>query len=60
MSNLLTVKQVAEKLKMCERSIYDYVAEQKIPYVKIGKAVRFSPEKIESWIEKRSMNAKAL
>ena len=59
MSNLLNIKQVAELLNMSERTIYEYVADQKIPYVKIGKAVRFDPDKIENWVRLRTVNAKA-
>ena len=60
MSNLLNIKQLAEKLNMSEKTLYNYVADQKIPYVKISNLVRFDPQEIESWIKKRSVKPLAV
>lgn len=48
---LLTVKEVAELLKLKPGKIYELKAEHKIPYVKIGGALRFRRSDIESWIQ---------
>lgn len=57
MNNLLTLSEVAELTRLSKATIYAYVASKKIPYVKIGTRVLFSPEAIEGWIDKRKVNA---
>ena len=39
--NLLTVKEVAEYLKLNEQTVYDRVKEGKIPHIRIGGSIRF-------------------
>lgn len=54
MKNLLTYKQVAELLRLSERTIRTYVANDKIPYIRFSpKTVRFEMDEIEKWINGR-------
>lgn len=57
MSNLLNVKQAAERLNVAEKTIYNQVCKGtlKVTYVKIGKLIRFRPEDIEKFIERRTV-----
>lgn len=48
---LLTVKDVAEMLRMTVRGIRGLVFSKRIPFLKIGRLVRFSRRDIEKWIE---------
>jgi excisionase family DNA binding protein len=54
MDRLLTPEQVAEKLgvKLC--TIYQWTHEGYIPYVKLGRLVRFDLKAIEKWIAEKS------
>lgn len=52
---ILTIKQVAEYLKVTERTIYRLAAAKKIPAFKVGGAWRFSHADIDSWIRQQSM-----
>lgn len=47
---LLTVKQLADTLSVSEKTIYRWVELRQIPYLKLGKAVRFHPQQIERWL----------
>ena len=47
---LLTVAQVAERLGLKEATIRRYILERKLPYVKLGRAVRIPVEAIEALI----------
>lgn len=58
MSQLLTIKEVAEVLKVSHRTISDWVYKRKIPYIKVGRVVRFDQQKIENWINNRTVTAK--
>ncbi len=54
---ILTIKQVADYLKVTERTIYRLAAAKKIPAFKVGGTWRFSRADIESWIKQQSMDA---
>jgi Bacterial regulatory protein, Fis family. len=44
--------QTAKRLGICVRTLDNRMAENLIPYVKIGDAVRFIPADIEAFIQK--------
>jgi len=49
---LWTVQKVSEYLNLAPITIYKYVSNRKMPFYKIGSAVRFRKEQIDDWIEK--------
>jgi excisionase family DNA binding protein len=49
---LLTVDQLAERLGTSIRHIRRLVAERRVPYVKVGRLVRFDPTEIAVWLDK--------
>jgi excisionase family DNA binding protein len=48
---LLDVDDAAERLGVTVRFVRRLVAERRIPYVKVGKFVRFDPVEVERWID---------
>lgn len=56
---ILTLKQVAEFLKVTERTIYRLAAAKKIPAFKVGGAWRFSKAEINQWIQRQSEGGKS-
>ena len=50
----MTVKELAEYLKIAEKTAYRFVLEKKIPGFKVGAAWRFRKKEIDEWIEKQS------
>ena len=48
---ILTLKEVAEYLKLAEKTAYRLAAEGKLPGFKVGGSWRFKSEDIECWIE---------
>ena len=48
MSKLFNAKETAEILKVKEGTIRKWVAERRIPFVKIGTALRFKSDDIEN------------
>ena len=48
---ILTLKEVAEYLKLAEKTAYRLAAEGKLPGFKVGGSWRFKKTDIESWIE---------
>lgn len=54
-TEILTIKQVADYLKVTERTIYKLAAAKQIPAFKVGGSWRFSLADIDIWIKHQSM-----
>lgn len=53
-SGILTIREVADYLKVTERTIYRLAAARKIPAFKVGGGWRFSVADIDAWIKEQS------
>lgn len=51
MEELLTAKQMAKKLAMPISTLYSLVEHDEIPYYRIEGRIKFSPSKVEEWLE---------
>jgi excisionase family DNA binding protein len=51
---ILTVKDVADYLKVNERTVYRMAASAKLPAFKVGASWRFKEADIEKWIKEQS------
>ncbi|KVQ84763.1 hypothetical protein WM24_21120 [Burkholderia ubonensis] len=54
---ILTIKEVADFLKVTERTIYRLAAAKKIPAFKVGGTWRFSRADIDHWIRQQATPA---
>ncbi len=54
-SDILTITEVAEYLKVAERTLYRLAAAKKIPAFKVGGTWRFSRLDIDKWIRQQLM-----
>ncbi len=50
---MLDIHELSKELKISESGIYQWVSQKKIPFVKMGRAVRFDPEDIKKWLEEK-------
>ena len=55
---ILTLKEVAEYLKLAEKTAYRLAAEGKLPGCKVGGSWRFKQEDIDRWIEQQKSTSK--
>jgi len=55
---ILTIKQVADYLKVTERTIYRLAAAKKIPAFKVGGTWRFSRVDLDQWIQRQQKDDK--
>lgn len=53
--DILTIKQIADYLKVTERTIYRLAGSKKIPAFKVGGTWRFSKVDIDAWIKVQSI-----
>jgi len=55
---LINVKQLSESTGLNVFTLYSWINQKRIPYVKVGRLVRFDPKKIEKWIEEKTVEEK--
>lgn len=53
-NEIMTLKEVAEYLKLAEKTAYRLAAEGKLPGFKVGGSWRFKRPEIEKWIEQET------
>ena len=56
-SDIITVKELANYLKIAEKTAYRLVLDKKIPGFKVGGAWRLRKKEIDEWIEKQTKNS---
>ena len=54
MSELLTIKEVAERLKISYFTAYRYIREEKIKSIKLEREYRIREEDLEKYLESRT------
>lgn len=57
-SNIITIKEVSEYLKIKEKTVYSLAAKGEIPAFKVGGSWCFDRKDIESWVEKQKIKEK--
>ena len=50
---LLTVKDVSGYTGLAPDTIYTWVSQRRIPYVKVGRLVKFDEAVLQAWIKQR-------
>ena len=53
-NEIITVKELADYLKIAEKTAYRFALEKKIPGFKVGAAWRFRKKEIDEWIVKQT------
>jgi excisionase family DNA binding protein len=57
-TRLLSADEVAEVLGVKPKTIFSWVAQNRIPYIKLGEGrkslVKFSPKRLKKWLEERA------
>jgi excisionase family DNA binding protein len=48
---LLDAAALAERLGITERHVRRLIAERRIPFVKVGRFVRFVPADVDKWLQ---------
>jgi excisionase family DNA binding protein len=59
MAKLLTVEEVAQYLRVTEKTIYRLLRQGKIPSTKVGRQWRFNKAVVDKWLERNSVGVKA-
>ena len=51
---LMTVQDVAERLKLSESTVYALMRDGRIPAVKIGSQWRVEPNRLQQWLDSKN------
>ncbi|MFH1367934.1 MAG: helix-turn-helix domain-containing protein [Elusimicrobiota bacterium] len=54
---LLNITEASEYLGIKKNTLYGWVCYRKIPYVKIGRLLKFDKHDIDKWIDKKKVKA---
>lgn len=58
--SILTIREVADYLRVVEKTVYRLLAKNEIPAFKVGGSWRFRKSEIDKWIaEQESTNKKS-
>jgi excisionase family DNA binding protein len=49
--NLMTIKDVAEYLRLSEQTVQRYVLKKIIPFHKVQRSIRFRLAELEAWVD---------
>ena len=52
-NDIMTMKELADYLKIAEKTAYRFASDKKIPGFKVGNAWRFRKSEIDNWINKQ-------
>lgn len=55
-NKLLTVEEVAEKLKVCRSWVYKKISAKIIPHTRIGGLLRIKENELTKWIDGHSVS----
>ncbi len=51
---LLTAQEAADLLRVQRRSLYRFVQQQRIPYRRVGRAIRFERNELLAWTQPKT------
>lgn len=51
--NLMTAKEVGLKLGVNPKTVYAWAKANRIPHVRLGRALRFKPNDLAEWLRKK-------
>jgi len=60
MSELLTVREAAQKAKVCTMTVRRAIKAQVLPSLRFGRAVRISESELEEYLRRERTTGKAL
>jgi len=60
MTQLLTLEEVAARLRVAPGTLRNWVSAKRIPVVKLGTRCLFDPREIERWIEANTQRERDL
>ena len=51
---LLDMNEASEFLGISKNTLYEWVVQKKVPFVKVGRLTKFKKEALDAWLEQRT------
>lgn len=51
----LSVQELAEMLGISPETVYGWTSQKRIPYIKVGRLVRFDQDEVKAWLSKSTV-----
>ena len=58
MRKLLTMNEASEYLGISKLTLYGWVSERKLGFIKVGRLVKFKQEHLDRWIDQHTVKAR--
>lgn len=55
-ANLMDVQQAANYLGLSVGTIYQWRCQHKIPYIKVGRKLKFKKDQLDQWLADRTVH----
>ncbi len=55
---LININELSEYIGLSSSTIYSWVSQRRIPFVKCGRLTKFDLERIDDWIKENSVQEK--
>ena len=56
--NLMTIRETAQFLSVSTSTLYGWVWQRRIPFIKVGRALRFERRDLETFIQSNRVEAR--
>ena len=53
--DLMTVKEAAQYIGLAKKTLYTMVSHRRIPFVKVGGALRFDKDHVNDWLKEQTV-----
>lgn len=53
---LMTIEELSAYINVKVKTLYDWTYKKQIPYLKLGRLVRFDQEEIEKWMKEKHVH----
>ena len=57
MNKLLSPQELSAALNVSIETVYAWTSQKRIPYIKMGRLVRFNADEVNKWLERQRVEA---
>jgi len=57
MTKLLSPQELSDVLSVSIETVYAWTSQKRIPYIKMGRLVRFNADEVNKWLERQRVEA---
>ena len=55
MAKLLSPQELSDVLSISIETVYAWTSQKRIPYIKMGRLVRFNADEVNKWLERQKI-----